>query len=690
MDGVPQRPAAVPDDAAWIEEAGEWRSGAVDAKGDKQGLHRTWRSDGTLREEVAFVAGKGEGRYRRFHPNGDVAGEGELVSGNMQGTLRAYGCDAPTPELLQPCCVPPNAWELQTDYDRGEEKARRWYDRAGMQILESGAPHPPRPPTVPADARYDEAAGQWVVGTYAIAAGAVVHWRRWSRAGALLEEEELEAGVRHGVWRRFSEDAPAGEDGLLLECHFRRGLKHGRFLDRAIAPDRYDDPRAATEEGTFENDQAVGIWTVRDARGVVVVSRDLGVAPSEESLARSPALAPAPAPAPRLAELSRALRAERRVGESILALARSAAIAGDAAPLRALLAEATWPRAEAARQDVAAAIVENAGDALVPLVTGLVCGADAPTLLRAVAAGVKGAHHAAREIVDAALLLAPDRAACHVTRALIDVHLGDPDAARADAGRLPADWQEQRSMLLDYVRVTFPTFDFWPARIAVETLFQEFPPAPAQPLDAIREVVQKYATRLASIRAALIQQLGDARAPAWLPPDLSPLLPAGPAALRAWRFEQSFADPAAGPDAPAETEEVAVDERLPLDDQSIPSLLRLARREWAALGWLCWSCGLDRVALPTAVAPPDDFGRAAGMAIERAWRCVDKLTSGGLVAMSKGVPGFEWEGVAIDVMPRALIEIAADEHAEVRALFCWLCDATAQSPWQGDLRDGDG
>jgi hypothetical protein len=262
------------------------------------------------------------------------------------------------------------------------------------------------------------------------------------------------------------------------------------------------------------------------------------------------------------------------------------------------------------------------------------------------------------------------------------------------------------------VRVIFPTFDFWPARIPVETIFEEFPEAPAQPLEAIRAVIGKLATRLAAVREMTIRQYdaGDlaARAPAttdtddgtaWLPPDLSTLLPGGPVTLGAWTFEQDFAEEsgaageggeeAGGTPAAAQIETISVDERLIIEAPTIPTLLRVARRDWAVLTWLCWSCGLDRVASPDAVVPPADFGRAAAMAIERTWRCRDKLTSGGLVAMSKGVPGFEWEGMHIDAMPRVLAEVMTDEQVEVRAMFLWLCDGTAQSPWQSDLRDVD-
>ena len=712
IDGIPQRPVVVPDDATWVAEAAEWRQGAVDARGEKQGIHRSWRSDGTLREEARFVDGKGVGAYRRFHPNGQTAGEGELVDGNMQGTLRTFASDAPTPELLQRCCVPPNAWEQQIDFHLGQEMARRWYDRAGQQILDSGEPHPARPPAVPAEARYDEATARWLVGSYPVEAGTVVHWRRWTREGLLAEEEDLEEGVRHGVWRRFR----ASDGALAVEVHYQRGLKQGPFRDGAIAASTYADPRAAIEEGQFDADLAVGVWRLRDAAGEIIVERDLGVGAGEERLEGSPALAttgalPADA-ARRLADLGQSLRRERRVGEAILAMARSAALAGDAARLRDLLRELTWPRGTTAGEELAAHVIEHAGDRLAALVDALVRGGEAAALLRALAAAMKSEYGAARQIVDAALLLAGDRPGCFVTRSLINVHLGARDEAVGDARRLPAEWEEQRAQLLDYVRVIFPTFDFWPARIGVETIFAEFPEAPAQPLEAIRAVVQKLATRLSALRELAIRlyRAGDlARAGAahdpqvaagWLPPDLSALMPGGPITLSAWAYEQSFAEDdlareddgpveVAGAAAAAEIETISVDERLVTDAATIPLLMRLARRDWAALTWLCWSCGLDRLALPDAVEPPAAFGRAAAMAIERTWRCRDKLTSGGLVAMSKGVPGFEWEGMHIDAMPRVLVEVMTEEHVEVRAMFLWLCDGTAQSPWQSDLRDVD-
>src|SRR5205823_5593548 len=150
------------------------------------------------------------------------------------------------------------------------------------------------------------------------------------------------------------------------------------------------------------------------------------------------------------------------------------------------LARVTWPRSVTSGQEIAVAVADKAGDAIAPLVDALVRGGDAAALLRTISTVVKGANRVALDLVDAALLLAPELHACLVTRSLIHVHLGAPQRALADARRLPDGWQEQRQLLLDYTRVLFPTFDFWPARTTVETSFQESPAAPGQPLDAIR------------------------------------------------------------------------------------------------------------------------------------------------------------------------------------------------------------
>jgi hypothetical protein len=191
-------------------------------------------------------------------------------------------------------------------------------------------------------------------------------------------------------------------------------------------------------------------------------------------------------------------------------------------------------------------------------------------------------------------------------------------------------------------------------------------------------------------------------------PDLSALLAEGPLELRRWTFTMSAAEyggaedgddattgnGGAGPErgaateAEAETIEIAVDEAVALDleDAQLLRLLRRVRAEWAGLVWLCWAVGLDHVALPTTIAPPRAFARQAVETMQRAWRCRDRLNTSGLLALTKGIPGFDWEGESIDLVPVALIDVTLEEYLERRAVFAWLCDPANRSLWQDDLR----
>jgi hypothetical protein len=188
-----------------------------------------------------------------------------------------------------------------------------------------------------------------------------------------------------------------------------------------------------------------------------------------------------------------------------------------------------------------------------------------------------------------------------------------------------------------------------------------------------------YATRLALLRAALAERVGGE--PVWLPPALDGLLPDGPVALRK-ETTQIVDETEEG----SETTEVAVDESFEASGLGIPALMRMARMQWTALGWLCWSAGLARVALPGALAPPADFPQAAGMIIARYWRAQDAVVTGGLRSMTAGVPSFVWEGMDIDGLPRHLAEIAHDEYLESRAVILFLASRENLSPFQSDLR----
>jgi hypothetical protein len=169
----------------------------------------------------------------------------------------------------------------------------------------------------------------------------------------------------------------------------------------------------------------------------------------------------------------------------------------------------------------------------------------------------------------------------------------------------------------------------------------------------------------------------------WLPPALPALLPDGPVALAA--FDAEIVDET---DQGPETSTVRIDETLAPSDLGIPALMRLARGQWAALCWLCWSAGLREVGWPSAIDPPAHFAQAAGMTIARYWRAQDAVQTGGLRAMQAGVPGFVWEGMDIESIPRHFAEMAQEEYLEVRSLFLFLMSPENVSPFQEDLRQG--
>ena len=684
------RPAGVPDAAEWNPRSFEWELVPRDAEGRPHGLVRAWRSDGLFVHEYEHRAGERHGAFRRFHPDGSIAREGFYESGSQHGLTIAHDYEGPgtTHEPLQQCCVPPGAWKLQHDFDHGRIEDVRWYDREGRHITAKGKLHPERPASVPRRAGFEEHTDTWVHREYDAQGMPHGVWQRWARGGVLRERDEFAAGKAHGTWRRWDEAGALTEEG-----GWQEGKRGGPYRRIGVPAELYVDARVHEERGGFDRDQSVGPWTLLDAAGVSLGAFELGAALDDEGLLASPALADAPAGGGWLAT-ARALEAERRPAEALLALARAAVAAGDAAPLRDGLARLALPRRAESALGMAADLVTRADGRLDLVANALPAGADAASLLRALGSSLAGREAVGLALVDAALLLAPDRADCHVTRALLAIHLGRPEVALAEAAVLPAENAEQRSFLEAYTRVIFSTYPFAPAGLEIRTAFPDVPEGPEQPLEKVRAQIMKYATRLGLVRAAVLERLPPGAAPAWLPPDVSRLLPEGAVALETWEFEEVIEDEDengdGGTDAEPEAKLVTVDETLTFDaSAALPAMLRQARREWFGLCWMCWAVGLDRVALPDRVEAPADFGQAAGLSIERLWRCRDRIVTGGLRAMTQGVPGFPWEGVEIDVLPVVLAEIAADEYREMRAIFYWLCDEGVQSPWQDNVRTPD-
>jgi hypothetical protein len=453
------------------------------------------------------------------------------------------------------------------------------------------------------------------------------------------------------------------------------------------APGIYADPRIREERGTKTNGLVSGDWQFLDEDGRAIRTCDLGIPATD--LAISPAFERVARTDEEWRGMAAQLLSAHRSGEALCAFARAAAMSGNGETLLADLDAVRPPLAAEAAAAFAVEAVEKAGSDASILLDALLRGGDPASLFRSLASSLPLATRASRELVDAAISLAPDREECRVTRILVDLSMGDPEGAAQDAARLPDSHREQRDSLTSYRRVLFPSFDFWPAHVRFDSPLAEMPGEPCQPLSRFRETIQKYATRLQLLRGAITEQVGHETS--WHPPDLSALLPRGPLPLERRSFEIEIDDQAdehetasQHPEA-SSVERIAVDETLDLAGLDVRSLMRLVRADWNALTWLCWSAGLDRVALPNELSPPENFGQAVGMAIERQWRARDRLTSHGLVAQTKGVRVFEWEKMDIDVMPTFLVEIADHEYTDLRAMFFFLCDDRQESPWQDNL-----
>jgi antitoxin component YwqK of YwqJK toxin-antitoxin module len=704
-EALPSRPSGVPAGARWSESDGEWQLSATDGEGRLEGPFRAWRPDGSLRTIARHRAGKQVDVAWRFHPDGSLFSVGGFADGSPRGIHRRYANPDPFAERLQSCCVPTGAWQLLQDFRDTGGATRRWFDRDGVRLLDSGAPYPEVPAGVPADAWFNEDTEIWEAGVSWVGDGPTGTRRRWSREGTLRLVETLVGGRRQGLVSWFDE-----RGALVSEAEYDDDQLSGAFRAHQLPDHHFAEPSWVGYRGTFVRNQAVGDWRLLGKDGADGVRLDLGLPSSDETLAA--VLEDQFLSAAHWEALAASSLAGGHVAESLLASARAAAVTKDASALRAALAKHVLPlHPDAARQGAAELVgTEN----VVVLADGLRRGWNASDLLLAIAKALNNQDRTAVDLATAALVLEPGTAAALATRALLWGSLGDPAAARGDIEALGPAAPERADFLALYLRAYFPTFDFWPTRELAAgepaAVDDQSAAAEAQAITSyrtaaeVREVMRRYATRLARLRALIEARL--ARRDAVALPDPSPLLADGPVELGRWSFTMSAAEyggaeegevaaPAEGggdaqdeDDAEDDVVEIAVDETMGLDlgDAQLLRILRRARADWAGLVWLCWAVGLDRVALPSSLAPPADFARQAVETMQRAWRCRDKLNTSGLLALTKGIPGFDWEGIFIDDLPAPLAEVMLDEYLERRAVFAWLCDPANRSPWQDDLR----
>ena len=676
---TPNRPATVPETGVWDAELAKWEVARKDEHGARDGERLLYRDDGTLFARARFVAGVQDGPFIVYHRDGKVAREGHYVSGKLDGTVTAYAPERPDGERIRACCVPTGAARLCERFRAGEFLLETFYDREGRALLSDGRLCPARPDGLPELAQYDESRGGWVLRSRGLD-------RSWSEEGKLTDEVDHKGeGAR--VVRTF--DATGR---LRQECGFTADDQpDGSFYRRVpdAEPSPYADARIREERGAYDGGQPTGRWTFMDADGQIVRTADRGAAFRGDDDARMLTAAPVDSDWPSQA---RALAADGRLRQAFVVAARGAVATGDRAALERFRAEHVVPLTADREVQWGEALAQSTDTTVAAVLDALVGGADAAAAFRALASVLPGSHAAASDLVEASLLLAPERRMTHLTRALLRFQRGDREGALADADVIASESEEAAESLRSYAAVVFRGFDGWPGQetFAPDPELTGVPLELAHSVEEIRHAAGVYATRIGCARAAIRALVADG-APAWLPPDPAPLLPGGAVALRRDTIECEPEVPGpgdvavAGADAAPET--IEINEELATDGAGVPELLAVAHADWAALSWLCWAVGLDRVELPDAATVRDELAPAMKMIVRRTWRIKDRLASGSLIARSQGVPGFEWQGIDIDELPRHLAEMAAAEYVAARSMFIWLASADALSPFQDDIRD---
>ena len=622
---------------------------------------------------TAPLAEPPDGPFETFHPSGEPLLRGRFLGGKYDGTISKFAASTPGSEPLRNCCVPFGAIELRAEYAAGHLLSETFYDRSGQPLCADGTPWPERPPGVPEHAIFDEGSKRYCERDGSLFTPSRI--RYYAADGQPAEEFEFRDG-RPSLRRGF------GSDGQVVEeWGLSGGKAHGAYRLRFDEETPYADERVRAEEGTFEHTENSGPMRLLDAAGELVRTLQRGFVLAGGSSPVVTGAEPRAATPEALATLEERLFAEHRTREAIAVAARILAKGRDVARFRALLEREVAelkPPVAAARARRAA---ESQGRTASRVLDELLGGAEPASTLRTLASSISPASPAALDYAEAAFLLAPEDGVTRVTRGLLRLEHGDREGALEDARAIRSESAPAAESLVEYARVLFPEFRFDPSDDPVTPTDEELPPfSVEQSLDAVRRTVGLYATRIGLVRDALIRKVSPNVA--WLPPDTSALLPSGPVEPK--RYVASITDE--NDEGVEEISEVPVDETFELEGRSVRGLVTLARADWAALTWLCWAAGLDRVALPEAVSPREHFASAVNRATLRCFWAQDRLKTGGLVALSHKVPTFAWQGLDIRSVPQHLVEIAAAEYLEIRALFLWLLFPVNVSPFQADLR----
>lgn len=661
---IPHRPASVPSGAVWEDEHQIWRVGECDAEGRWQGPQFTYRSNGSLQGEYVYIAGKPDGDFRRYHPNGEVSMEGEHRLGGPVGQRVMFRSSGESDEAVHGCCMPRGSVRVVTHYLDDGRFLDEYFDAQGRRILSDGSAYPARPESVPAHARFELSKESWVDGTYE---RAQPHGRLtwWSRSGILREVAHYKHGQLEGLRERYL-------DGECVERRmYKAGLLDGPAWER-VGAGRFERAEIAAREGFYEKGEQTAKWRYLDAMGQILATVDLGGATSDISLDDAVLRTITP-------QDTLCLDPAREHCRALLFLSHY----GNTSQLEAAVAAVPQLTGMASTQWLS----QLRDEVLEPpryiakLLQALLRGARAEHVFRALAGIYHREPGIGLQLLQVSLRLAPHEVETRATEVLLLTGLGRLAEVQAKITALAESHPIEAEELAFNARVTFPTFDYWPDAVALgPNVSPELPSDVSQGLEAMTRALRKSAARLQQVRASLVayRLLHDHHDFA-IPPDMSHWLGREPLVLETYSFEN-------------EGDQILVDEQLSLDGHTLVELMLLARCEWTTWCWLQFACGASsnvspsQPSFPTTLEPNARFAAAITQAFQDLYRATDQIKTSGIRSRRQGIPECEWEGVPMSRLSRGLLIQAFAEYRERRAALYFAADATCRSVWQDDLR----
>jgi len=277
-----QRPDTVPANANWNPEDNQWELGQYNPANEKTGIWQSWHIDGHLCGTLDYKEGTPPFLFKRFHPDGTIAQEGNWYGENIWlGTYRWIRSEDPTPEPF-PSGVA-NIWTVEFEYEKaGIYYTQRFFDKHHQPLSVSGAQLPERPVNVPVSAHFADAAGRWISGEVDTLKGRYVGlYQEWDTKGlqtnklvfdyatcAQVEEHKFRKGK---VWlskKRLAEGqelqsfyyddiAPAMVENNIL---FSNGDETYTFFDKAgklLYTIRNEGMRTGLHRRRYYNDQLI-------------------------------------------------------------------------------------------------------------------------------------------------------------------------------------------------------------------------------------------------------------------------------------------------------------------------------------------------------------------------------------------------------------------------------------------------